>query len=111
MLVKGATEHQVDYVRPSDGQVIWMYKDIGVYRGFSFGYDRLISTMVYPILVSCHLYIESGPSSWKVILVSDMEYIRGVTKQVGKHAIVLVPVKQPLKKLDLNRTYDMSTTE
>ena len=29
MLVKGATEVQVDYVRPSDGQVIWMYKDIG----------------------------------------------------------------------------------
>ena len=25
-------------------------------------YDRLISTMGFPILVRCHLYIESGPS-------------------------------------------------
>ena len=30
-------------------------------------YDRLISTMEFPILVRCHLYIESGPS-WKLIM-------------------------------------------
>ena len=27
-------------------------------------YDRLISTMGFPILVRCHLYIESGPRCW-----------------------------------------------
>ena len=26
-------------------------------------YDRLISTMGFPILVRCHLYIEPGPSA------------------------------------------------
>ena len=31
-------------------------------------YDRLISTMGFPILVRRHLYIESGPSSqWQTV--------------------------------------------
>ena len=30
----------------------------------SRSYDRLISTMGFPTLVRCHLYIESGPWSW-----------------------------------------------
>ena len=33
-------------------------------------YDRLISTMGFPILVRCHLYIESGP--WFHLRVSDL---------------------------------------
>ena len=30
-----------------------------------WSYDRLISTMGFPIPVRCHLYIESGPWCWK----------------------------------------------
>ena len=36
--------------------------------GIRRSYDRLIVTMGFPILVRCHLYIESGPrTSWKNI--------------------------------------------
>ena len=41
-------------------------------------YDRLISTMGFPILVRCHLYIESGPRSYKehVVPLSIKLYIK-----------------------------------
>ena len=34
-----------------------------------WSYDRLISTMGFPILVRCHLYIESGP--WFIISLDN----------------------------------------
>ena len=38
-------------------------------------YDRLISTMAFPILVRCHLYIESGP--WTLQAVTTRFHPRG----------------------------------
>ena len=34
-------------------------------------YDRLISTMGFPILVRWHLYIESGPRSYVFLALSN----------------------------------------
>ena len=45
-------------------------------------YDRLISTMGFPILVRCHLYIESGPiPGMLTLLVLKPEY-SGITRSI-----------------------------
>ena len=63
----------------SDTRAPIQYKDdiLPVYIGnliveIRRSYDHLISTMGFPILVRWHFYIESGPSTWN-LLVFDLQ--------------------------------------